>query len=82
MARRQPRRQQTERGDDRKIDIVLHRHPLRNRIFIQLRDSSFIARIDFFDLHVFIDDLRLVIAQFIDLVRDLIEIRLPNDDAN
>ena len=78
----QSRRQQTKRGDHWQIDIVSYRHQLRRRVLIQLRDRGFVARIEFHDLRFLVNDLRLVIAHPVDLVRDLLEICLPNDDAN
>ena len=42
----------------------------------------FIARIDFDDPGFFVNDLRLIIAEPIELVRDLFEIRLANNDAD
>ena len=41
-----------------------------------------VARIDFDDARLFVDDLRFVIAHPVDLVRDLVEIRLPDRDAD
>src|SRR6266446_839721 len=82
MPRLQSYRQQTERRDDGKIDIVLHRHEPRFRASIQFRNRVGIAGIDLLDLRILVHDLRLVIAHLVDLVRDLVEIFLPNNDAN
>src|ERR1700720_945137 len=82
MPRLQSGGQQTESRDQRKADIVLHRHELGLGFLIQSRNRILIGRVDLLDLRVFVNDLRLVIAHLVDLVRDLIKIFSPNDDAN
>ena len=78
----QPRREKTERSDHRKIDVIFDRHKLQRRILIESRNPALISRIDLFDLRVFVDNFRFVIAQLFDLVGDLLEICLPNDHTN
>src|SRR6266571_6967004 len=82
MPRLQSCRQQTERRDHGKIDIVLHRNELRFRASIQFCNRVGIAGIDLVDLRIFVNDLWLVVAHLVNLVRDLVEIFLSNDDAN
>ena len=76
------RRQQAKRRDDRKIDIVLHGRELRLGLLIQSRNCILVAGIDLLDLRVFVNDLRLVVAHLVDLVRDFVEVFASNDDAN
>ena len=49
MARLQFRREQTERSDNRKIHIVPHRYKFRSGTLINLRNSRFVAGIEFLD---------------------------------
>ena len=79
MPRMQLRGEQTKRRDYGKIDIVFDSYKLRRRILIQAAECLLVSRIDFFNLRVLVNDLRLVIAHLVDLVRDLVEVRLPND---
>ena len=55
---------------------------LRVRALIQRSDRRVIARIDFDDTGVFVNELRFVVAHPVDLVRDLLEVRLPNDNPH
>ena len=82
MPLRQFRCQQSKRRNQWKIDIIHHGDELRRRILIQFRDRCVIARVDFDHLPIFVNDLGLVIAHLVDLVRDFIEIFLSNDNAN
>ena len=75
-------RQQTKRRDDRKIDIVLHRHELGLGFLIQSRDRGGVPRIDLLNLRVLINNLRFVIPHLVDLVRNFVVIRLRNHDAD
>ena len=74
VPRFQLRGQQAKRRNHWKIDIVLDRHELWRRIFIQSCNRVVIAGIDFFNLRVFLNNLRFVVAHLVDLMRDLIEI--------
>ena len=82
MPRMQLRCQQAERRDYRKLDIVTHCDQLRCTFRIYFRDCAVIARIDFGDVRGFVNNLRLVIAHFFNLVRDLVEVCLPDDYSN
>src|SRR5215217_1476567 len=78
----QLRCKQPKRRDHRKIDVVTYGNKLRALLRIDPSNCPFIARIELHDVRTFIDDLWLVIAHFIDLVRDFVEVRLLHDHAN
>src|SRR6266702_5231524 len=82
MPRLQFRREQTKRSDHRKIDLVFHAHESRFRDCVQPGSRDLIPRINFFDLRILVYNLRLVITHLIDLVPDLLEIRLVDHDSN
>src|SRR5437588_1706925 len=82
MPRGHSRRQQSERDGHRQIDVVADRDELRLCYRIELRNRGFVTRIDFANVGVLINDLRFVIAEPIELVRDLVEILLPNNYSN
>src|SRR5947209_4330277 len=78
----QSRCKQSKRRDYRKINVVTHANKLRAPLRVDLCDGAFIAGIELHEVRIFIDDLWLVIAHFIDLVGDLVEVRLLHDHAN
>src|SRR5437763_4935919 len=82
MPRLQSRCQQPERWDHRKINIVAHRHKVRGPLRVDFGDSWVIAWIDRHYIRVFVNNLRLVISHSVDLVRDLVEVRPPDDYPN
>src|SRR5262245_63335165 len=82
MPRVQARCQQSKRWNDRKVNIVSYADESRSSFTIKSRNGAFIARIHFPDARVFIDDLRLVIAHPVDLVRNFVEVRSSNDHPN
>ena len=82
MARVNPRGQQPKRRDYRKIDIVADGHELRRLTLVQARQLIFVPRIDLLDLRVLVNDLGLVIAQLIDLMRDFVVVLLLNEYPN
>ena len=75
-------REQTKRRDHGQIDIISHGDQLRRSLRVQLRDGRIVARIDFRNAGLLVNDLGLVVAHLVDLVRDLVEVRLPNNDAH
>src|SRR6266480_975431 len=90
MPRLKFRRQQTKRRDywkacperSRRIDILLHRHELRLAQRIYFLNRRVIAWIHFDEVRIFVNNLRLVVAHSVDLVRDLLVVFTWNDDAN
>src|SRR6266540_877545 len=82
MPRLQSRYQKPERWNRRKINIVSYRHKLRGSLRVDFRNRIFIARIDLDHVRILIDDFRLVVSHSVDLVRDLVEICLPDDYPN
>ena len=78
MPRLNFRRQQTKRCDQRKIDIVLHADELRSALRIYFCNRRVIARIEFDNVRLFVNDLRLVIAHLVDLMGDFFVARLRN----
>src|SRR4029077_14425228 len=82
MPRLQAFRQQSKRRNRCKIDIVSYGDKLRAALRIQFGNRGLITRIDFLDAHVLVDNLWLVIAHLVNLVRDLVEVRLPDDYPN
>src|SRR5437762_14067753 len=82
MPRLQFRGEQSERGNYRKLGVVIYCDKLRSTFRIYLRNCCIVPWIDLDDLGVFINNLRLVIAHFVNLVRDLFEVRLPYHNAN
>src|SRR5438093_9761417 len=82
MPRLQFRREESKRSDHRKIDIVFHGYELCCRTLIQSLECLLVSRIDLCNLGVLVNDLRFVITHLIDLVRDLIEVRLVDHDSN
>ena len=63
MPRLNPGREQTEGGNDRQVEPVLHRDEACFRPGRQLRHSLPVARIDFDQWQIFVDQLRLEIPQ-------------------
>ena len=49
---------------------------------IDLRNFELIPGIDFNDAGAFVNNLRLVITHSVDLMCDLVKVRLSDDDAN
>ena len=82
MARVQLRCQQTECRDHREICFVRHRDKLRTLLRVEFRNRLIIPRIDRDDVCILINNFGFVIAHSVDLVRDLVEVRLPHHDAN
>src|SRR5207248_7838726 len=78
----QLRCKQAKRRDYRKINVVTHANKLRAPLRVDLANGPFIAGIDLHEVRFFIDDLWFVIAHFIDLVGDLVEVRLLHEHAN
>src|SRR4030095_3820291 len=79
MPRVQTRCQQSKRRNHCKIDVVSHGDKPRVSFPIQFGNPSLITRVDFGNAGVLIDKLWLVIAHLVDLVSDLVEVRLPDD---
>src|SRR6266478_1534991 len=82
MPRLQAFRQQSKRRNRCKIDIVSYGDELRAALRIQFGNRGLITRIDFGNVGVPIDNLRLVIAHLLDLVGDLVEVCLCDDYSN
>ena len=82
MARVQLRCQQTECCDHREIDFVRDGDKLRTLLRVEFRNRLIIPGIDRDDVRVLVNNLGFVIAHSVDLVRDLVEVRLPHHDAN
>ena len=82
MARVQLRCQQTECCDHREIDFVRHGDKLRTLLRVEFRNRLIIPGIDRDDVCILVNNLRFVIAHSVDLMRDLVEVRLPHHDAN
>ena len=82
MPRLQLRRQQAKRRDHRQIDPILDRDKLRLCRIVHVRNGFVIARIKLDDVGVFKNDLRLVIAHLVDLVRDFFMLLFANDNAH
>ena len=82
MARLQLRCQQTERCDYREIDFVRHGDELRTLLRVEFRNHLIIPGIDRDDVCILVNNFWFVIAHSVDLVRDLVEVRLPHDNPN
>src|SRR5882762_9087185 len=82
MPRLQSSCEEPKRWNDCKIDIVLQRDKLRTSFRIQFGDRGLITRIDLGNTGGFVNNLRLVIAHFLNFVRDLVEVRLADDHSN
>src|SRR5438270_9663175 len=82
MPRRKLRRQQSKGDDDRQIDVVPHGGQLCFCPFVYCRQRILIARIDLLNMRVLVNDLRSVIAEPIELMRDLVEVLPPNNYSN
>jgi hypothetical protein len=71
------RRQQTKRGDGRQFHAVLHGDKLRLAV-----DFEILRRVNFRDVQVFIDRLRLHVVLRANFRRDLVPRRAGDDDAD
>src|SRR3954470_24378180 len=76
------RGEETKGRDHGQIDSVAHRHELRALTIIKLCDRLVVAWINLDDAALLENDLGFVIAHAIDLVRDLLEVRLPHKDTH
>ena len=82
MPRLQLRRQQTERRDHRQIDPILDCNKFRPRGIVHARDGFVVSRINLNHTGVFKNNLRLVIAHPLDLVRDFFMLLFANDNPH
>ena len=78
----QLRRQQTKRRDQWQIDIIFDADKLRLRRIVHACNGFIIAGIDFHYWGIFKNDLGLVIAHAVDLVRNLFTLRFANNNAH
>ena len=77
----EPRGEQAECGDDGDADAVAHGDEMRLVGCVQLGDGALVARVHFDDAGFFAHEVGLEIAERFHLVRDLVELRLPDGDA-
>src|ERR1051325_304769 len=82
MTRVQLRCEQTEGGDHGEIDVIGYSNKLRTLLCVNFRNCLILPRIDRDDVRLLGNDLRFVVAHSVDLVRDLVEGRLPHHDPN
>jgi len=82
MPRLQLGRQQAKRRDHRQIDPIHYRDKFRLCRIVHARNGFVIARIKLNDVGVFKNDLWLVIAHLVNLVRDLFMLLTANDNAH
>src|SRR5437764_10061730 len=82
MAYLQSHCEQPECMDDRKLSLVRDGDELRFLRSIYSRDRRFIARVELHHAGVLVNDLWLVIAHPVDLVRDFVVLLPANEDAH
>src|SRR6266545_8078906 len=82
MPRVQACGQQSKRRNHREINVVSYGDKLRALRRVQFANRDIIAWIDVGNAGVFINNFRLVIAHLVYLVRDFVEVGLPNDYPN
>jgi hypothetical protein len=82
MARVQLRCQQTDCCDYWEIDFIRHGDKLRTLLRVEFRNRLVIPGIDRDDVCILVNNFGFVVAHSVDLVRDLVEVRLRHHDAN
>ena len=82
MARIEPGGEEAKGGDHREIQAIADGDELRPDAGVDLGEGREVAGVDLGDVRGFVDDLRLVVAHRLHLVRDFVEGGLADDDAD